>query len=38
VSTTTGASGVTSSATYNMNVSGTSGNDSHTFNLLLTVQ
>lgn len=38
VATTTGATGVTSAATYNLSVSGTSGNDTHTYNLTLTVQ
>jgi hypothetical protein len=38
VATTTGTTGTTSAATYNLSVTGTSGNDSHTYILSLTVQ
>jgi hypothetical protein len=38
VSTTSGTSGVTSSATYQLNITGTAGNDSHSYILTLTVQ
>jgi hypothetical protein len=38
VATTTGATGVTSSATYAISINGASGSDSHTFILDLTVQ